>query len=639
MANLPFSTNPLRTRTDVQQLLRDLVNPILPHFSKGRAEVRLGANRAHYGDPAGWLEGFARPLWGLVPLAAGDGDFKHWALWREGLDSGTNPLHQEFWGMAGDYDQRSVEQAAIGFGLALTPKIVWDPLSSQAKKNLSSWLQHINDVKLVQSNWQFFRVLVNLGLRRCGQPWLPDRIQSDLDLIDQFYLGDGWYSDGKGSPPGFRDGRLGDYYIPMAFHLYGLIYARLASDFDPTRAARYVERARSFARDFVYWFSSDGSALPFGRSLTYRFAQGSFWGGLAFAAVEALPWGVIKGLYLRNLRWWMQQPIFSETGLLTIGYAYPNLLMAESYNSPDSPYWALKAFLPLSLPKTHPFWRAEEAPLPPRRAVHTVPNANLIIATDPKRREITALTPGQPCFDWPRNAPHKYSKCSYSTRFGFNVPAGAPSLSEGGLDNVVSVSDNNRLFRVREHCEDSVIKDGVGYSRWMPWPDVEIRTWIVATSTAHFRIHKLTTERKLWLIDGGFPVGYVRKNTLVLQPNEGSGAFVRSPNGASLIRNLHGERQQECAELGANSSLLCSLTALPLLRSAHEPGQYWLASYVSGQAEPESNFAEAGEYSVQIEGMSVRILRNQEPWWTFEAESIPTGNSSPARIAEISRWV
>jgi hypothetical protein len=78
---------------------------------------------------------------------------------------------------------------------------------------------------------------------------------------------------------------------------------------------------------------------------------------------------------------------------------------------------------------------------------------------------------------------------------------------------------------------------------------------------------------------------------------------------------------------------------MPLLRSAHEPGQYWLASYVSGQAEPESNFAEAAEYSVQIEGVSVRILRKQEPWWTFEAESIPTGNSSPARIAEISRWV
>lgn len=638
MNTLPFSTNPLRTRADVQQLLRDLVEPMVPHFSKGRAEVHLGENRALYGDPAGWLEGFARPLWGLVPLAAGDGDFKHWSLWRDGLDSGTNSSHQEFWGLAGDYDQRSVEQAAVGFGLALTPKIIWDPLSSDAKKRLSTWLQRINDVKLVQSNWLFFRVLVNLGLRRCGQPWSPDRIQADLDQIDQFYLGDGWYSDGKTYPPGFRDGRQGDYYIPMAFHLYSLIYARLASDFDPTRSARYVERARSFARDFVYYFSADGSALPFGRSLTYRFAQGSFWGGLAFAAVEALPWGVIKGLYLRHLRWWMQQPIFSETGLLTIGYAYPNLHMAESYNSPDSPYWALKAFLPLALPKSHPFWKANEEPLPPRRAVHTVPNANLIIATDPVRREITALTPGQPVYDWPRNAPHKYSKCAYSTRFGFNVPAGAPTLSEGGLDNGISVSDNNRLFRVREHCEDSVIKDGVGYSRWLPWPDVEICSWIVATPTAHLRIHKLTTGRKLWLIDGGFPISYSRKNTLEQIPKGEPGPIVRGPNGASLMRVLLGDQKPECAELGANSSLLSSLTAMPLLRSAHEAGRdYWLASLVAGSNVREDNFLEALDFSVLIDGNMARILKKQQPWWSSEAE--PIGRSSSERLAELSRWV
>src|SRR5439155_2374868 len=146
----------------------------------------------------------------------------------------------------------------------------------------------------------------------------------------------------------------------------------------------FVERSRIFAHDFAHWFSEDGSALPFGRSLTYRFAQGAFWGALAFADVEALPWAVVKGLYLRHLRWWMRQPIFSETGLLTIGYTYPNLLMAESYNSPGSPYWALKIFLPLALPEEHPFWRAEEAPLPPRRAVRTVPGAKLILTTDPR---------------------------------------------------------------------------------------------------------------------------------------------------------------------------------------------------------------------------------------------------------------
>ncbi|MBI9095093.1 MAG: DUF2264 domain-containing protein [Sphaerochaeta sp.] len=32
-------------------------------------------------------------------------------------------------------------------------------------------------------------------------------------------------------------------------------------------------------------------------------------------------------------------------GMLTIGFVYPALLLAEQYNSPDSPYWSFKVFL------------------------------------------------------------------------------------------------------------------------------------------------------------------------------------------------------------------------------------------------------------------------------------------------------
>src|SRR5690606_28304342 len=123
----------------------------------------------------------------------------------------------------------------------------------------------------------------------------------------------------------------------FAMHYYALIYAKFASAHDAARAQRYRERATLFARQFVDWFAADGAALPFGRSLTYRFAQGGFWGALAFADVEAFDWGVIKGLALRHLRWWLRQPIFSPDGTLSIGYAYPNLNMAEQYNSPCSP--------------------------------------------------------------------------------------------------------------------------------------------------------------------------------------------------------------------------------------------------------------------------------------------------------------
>ncbi|WP_375803652.1 DUF2264 domain-containing protein, partial [Enterobacter kobei] len=48
------------------------------------------------------------------------------------------------------------------------------------------------------------------------------------------------------------------------------------------------------------------------------------------------------GIVLRHLRWWQQQSIVDRDGILTLGFAYPNLAMCEDYNSPGSPYWALK---------------------------------------------------------------------------------------------------------------------------------------------------------------------------------------------------------------------------------------------------------------------------------------------------------
>lgn len=37
--------------------------------------------------------------------------------------------------------------------------------------------------------------------------------------------------------------------------------------------------------------------------------------------------------------------------------------MTEPYNSPSSPYWAFKFFLPLALPSSHPFWQVDPEPL------------------------------------------------------------------------------------------------------------------------------------------------------------------------------------------------------------------------------------------------------------------------------------
>ena len=140
--------------------------------------------------------------------------------------------------------------------------------------------------------------------------------------------------------------------------------------------------------------------------------------------------------------------------------------MAESYNSSASPYWALKALLPLALPETHPFWLADEAPPPPRPAALTVPGAGLVLTTDPRSRDVVALNPGQPVLDWPRHAPHKYSKFTYGTRFGFTVPTSAAIPAEGGFDGDLALSDDERFFRRRDFAHDIQVREGVAFSRW-----------------------------------------------------------------------------------------------------------------------------------------------------------------------------
>jgi len=595
------SENPLRTRADVTSLLEMLSAPLPAYATPGRAGLRLGVNKASYGDEGGLLEAYARPLWGWVPGAIGGGVSIPWSQWREGLDHGTDPDHPEFWGWAGDCDQRLVETPIIALGLALAPEFFWEPLLPEVRARVVAWISRINHVRVVDNNWHFFRILVNIALRRLGESWSGERLDADLRRIDEFYLGDGWYADGEE--------RRGDYYVPMAMHFYGLLYTQLAGASDVARATEWRNRATRFAADFQHWFAADGAAVPFGRSLTYRFAQGAFWGALAFANVEALPWGVIKGLYLRHLRWWMKQPIFSEGGLLTIGYQYPNLMMAENYNAPGSPYWAFKVFLPLALPQTHPFWQEDEVALPARPEVLGVPAAGLVLTCDPAARHVVALNAGQPVTAWPRHAAQKYSKIAYSTAFAFSISAGGPRLFEGGFDSTLALSDDGDRFRTREHCLDARIDGGQAYSCWQPWPDVEVCTWLFALPHGHLRVHHLKSNRPLWSAETGFAVG----RPACSETSSGI-AICQGKNGGSGLIDLLRARLGSSVELEPNTNLALPLTVMPVLRGEHSPGDFWLACFAGGWLDEPTAFVEANASLVCEGGIDgLRVHLNKQP--------------------------
>lgn len=575
ISTAPAAGNPLVTKEDMRRAFLQLVYPLKSHYSAGHARLSLGVSGVHYGPEIAEMEGFSRVLWGFVPFLAGGGEDEMWDMCLNGIRNGTDPGHPEYWGEVGDYDQRLVEMAAFGYALSMIPEKIWGPLNDKERDNLYAWLNQMNAHPCYDCNWLFFNVLVNLGFRKAGLAYDEAQMERNLQRIDAFYLSEGWYSDGIG-------GHI-DYYVPFAIHFYGLLYAELMADEDPERSVVFKARAAEFAGQFIHWFAADGSALPYGRSLAYRFAQSAFWGALAYAEVEALPYGVVKGVIMRNLRWWLQQDILNEEGILTIGYSYPNLVMAENYNSPGSPYWALKFFLPLALAEDHPFWQAEELPLPGLEQLTVQQPAHLVICRQAETGHVAAFNSGHSSTNEHTHTSAKYEKFVYSTAFGFSVPRSEWGVSQGAFDSMLALSEaGDNLYRVRRQNVETSIQDNVLFSRWKPWTNVEVQTWIVAGLPWHIRIHRVQTGRALDAAEGSFAVA-LEPGLQELPASEGIGITAVSSHGSSGILGLSGYGQAIMIRPHTNTNVLRPRTVIPTLQTSLAVGTHWLVSAVYGE--------------------------------------------------------
>lgn len=534
----------IESRQDMSEALLELIEPLKKYYSHTKSWLNLGATSAHYPDTSAWLEGFSRPLWGLGSYFADGSTNEEWEnIYVKGIISGTDPKSFEYWEDCVPFDQKLVEMAAIAYTLLWSGNKLLDKMDDSQKNNLFNWLSQMKSDWCHKCNWQFFNVLVKLALKKNNRDYDKEDLEKSLEFIEECYIGNGWYADGTGNAQV-------DYYVPFAMHFYGLVYAVFMKDEDPARCEKYIDRAMEFGKNFAYWFDENGSAIPYGRSQTYRFAQVSFYSACVMAKIEPLPLGVMKGIIMRHLEYWLSKPIFDHDGILTIGYEYPNLTMSESYNAPGSPYWGLKVFACLTRGEDDEFWKVEALPLPELEDIKSFKEAKMIMQRKDGHGVLFPL--GLEVGHVHTHMEEKYSKFAYSSKYGFSVMHSSMNFWEAAPDSVLSFEMDGHIF-VRRTITKGVVEDDKLISDWSPFVGIQVHTEIIPTKNGHRRKHIIESGYDCVAYDSGF----------AMKVGESS-CKMKSLFGNGEIMNLR---------VDPNTNLINSKTDIPTVKYAIEKGR------------------------------------------------------------------
>ncbi|MFH9423054.1 DUF2264 domain-containing protein [Streptomyces sp. NPDC017529] len=473
------------TRAHWETAADSLLGAVVPYASPRNGLINLpGARPSWAGPRSDGLEGYARTFLAAAFRVAGDGGrdpHGHLARYAEGLAAGTeHPVtepglggrHPDAWPVVPDTHQAIVESASVALGLRLTRPWLWDTLDDKVRARAVDWLLPALDPPPIDNNWWLFGLTVGGFLLDAGIE--TERAQASvdraLDRIEGWYRGEGWYSDG--------DNQAFDHYNGWALHFYPVLHAHLSGD----RALldTYGERLCAHLDGFRRMFDANGAPIPFGRSLTYRFAAlAAPWAG-ALTGHTPLGPGATRRLASGTLRHFLERGAVTSDGLLPLGWYGPYAPFLQGYSGPASPYWASKGLLGLLLPADHPVWTEREEPLPAETAdAVTALRAPGLLVQSTKADGLVRLHNHGSSSVFGPNDPH-YARFAYSTRTG---PSAAESAGTTADTSANPGSDTTPAETPDNHF--ALLVDGAPTGRGPVEPRGSGPGWAASAHTPH----------------------------------------------------------------------------------------------------------------------------------------------------------
>ncbi len=332
--------------------------------------------RAYYpGEPSGngrevdAVEGFSR----VFPFAAAwlgetndivetaDGPVSLAEALRDGLVAGTDPAHPEYWGEAGEFDQRIVEASDIALGLWLARERLWPMLDEAQRARVLDWLREASRQQVHQGVWLLYPVLIERVVDSFGGSTGQStmRVRTAYERFEMQYRGDGWYAD---VPKGF------DYYNAWGMH-YALFWI---DQIDPQwDRERIRARLAEFAGFYKHLFGPHGVPLM-GHSLCYRLAAPA----PLLAASLVAPAEVSPGEAMRALdaTWSYYVPRGAiDQGRVTQGVCADDPALLDGYSGPASCFWSLRSLIvAYHADRQQAMFEVQREPLPVERGDFSV---------------------------------------------------------------------------------------------------------------------------------------------------------------------------------------------------------------------------------------------------------------------------
>lgn len=348
-----------------------MASPVLSNMSQGLLKqnmlVELSPTWDGRNKDVTYMECFGRLMAGIAPwLSLPDDDtaegtqrkqLREWAL--KSYAQAVDPSAPDYllWRQEG---QTLVDAAYIAESFLRGYDALWLPLDSVTKQRYIAEFTQLRRVDPSYSNWLLFSATVESFLRRAGAPSDTYRISSSLRKIEEWYVGDGWYSDG----PNFAF----DYYNSFVIHPMYIEALEVITEAGKHKRIwnmpgcnynKAIERAQRFGVILERMISPEGTFPVVGRSITYR--TGSLQTLALLAWRNWLPKELSNGQVRSGMtavikRMFGDNRNFNDKGFLTLGFNGSQPDISDYYTNNGSLYLASLAFLPLGLPADSPFW-------------------------------------------------------------------------------------------------------------------------------------------------------------------------------------------------------------------------------------------------------------------------------------------